>query len=212
MVRSAAIAGDAARRSFSVRRTSESWQSRFGESIALRYPRDVHLTDGFALTLTPMVPSDCQFLQRFLEAVPQPEQRFFREDASVAERVERWCTELDYRNVIPLLAWHGDQIVGDATLEQEPGLWTAHVAKVRLMVHPDFRRRGLGRRLLDELIELGRELGLHKLVYECAAEQRELTEHLMRSKFIPAARLADFIRDRNGRLHDMVILVRDLSR
>ncbi len=195
-----------------MRPMSEPWQSRFGDSVAARYPRDVQLNDSFALTLTPMVPSDWEYLERFLEAVPAPERRFFRQDVSVAERVEQWCSELDYRHVLPLLAWHGDRIVGDATLEQEPGLWTAHVAKVRLLVDPEFRRRGLGARLLRELIELARELGLHKLVYECAADQTELTEHLMRSKFIPAARLPDFIRDRDGSLHDMVILVRDLNR
>jgi len=124
--------------------------------------------------------------------------------------VRQWCLELDYRHVLPLLAWSGDRIVGDATLEQEPGLWTAHVGKVRLLVHPDFRGRGVGGRLLAEMVELARDLGLHKLVYECAAEQSELIDHLTRAKFVATARLPDFIRDRDGKLHDLLLLVRNL--
>jgi len=194
---------------------------QLGESIAGRYPREIEVAgrqDGgrqdagsTRLTLTPMVPSDWQFLETFLLAVPEVEQRFFRQDTTIAERVEQWCSELDYRHVLPLLAWSGDRIVADATLEQEPGLWTAHVAKIRLLVHPEFRRRGIGDRLLQELIELAHELGLHKLVYECAADQTELMDHLKRSKFISAARLPDFIRDRQGKLHDMALMVRSVT-
>ena len=120
-----------------------------GKSVlANRSPAAIRATSNLPtarrLTLTPMVPSDWQFLETFPPAVPESEQRFFRQDTTIAERVERWCSELDYRHVLPLLAWNGDRIVGDATLEQEPGLWTAHVAKIRLLVHPDFRRRGVG--------------------------------------------------------------------
>jgi GNAT superfamily N-acetyltransferase len=189
-----------------------SWDNHLGDSIGGRYPHDLELAAGRRLTLAPMVPSDWQYLEAFLHCVPEEEQRFFRRDASIAERVEQWCSELDYRHVFPLLAWEGDRIVGDATLEQEPGLWTAHVAKIRTLVHPDFRRRGIGGRLLGELVELARDLGVHKLVYECAAEQFELMDHLARRGFSPAARLADFIRDRSGQLHDMVLLLCDLNR
>lgn len=188
-----------------------SWDERLGKPIAERYPRELQLDDGLRLTLTPMVPSDWQYLESFLHAVPEPERKFFRQDSSIAERVEQWCSALDYRNLLPLLAWSGDRIVGDATLEQEPGLWTAHVAKIRILVHPDFRRQGIGGRLLNELVELARELGLHKLLVECAAEQIELMKHFDQCNFTASARLKDFIRDRSGKFHDMVLMVRDLS-
>lgn len=184
---------------------------QLGELIAGRYPREIDLSDGLRLTLTPMVPSDWQFLEVFLRAVPESEQRFFRQDTTIAERVRQWCSELDYRHVLPLLAWSGDRIVADAVLEQEPGLWTAHVAKIRMIVHPEYRRRGLGALLLQELIEFARRSGLHKLVFECAADQSALIGHLTHSHFIAAARLPDFIRDRDGRQHDMVLMVRDVA-
>jgi len=189
---------------------------QLGELIAGRYPREIDVADredagSGRLTLTPMVPSDWQFLETFLRAVPNAEQRFFRQDTTIAERVEQWCSELDYRHILPLLAWSGDRIVADAVLEQEPGLWSAHVGKIRMLMHPEFRRRGIGGRLLRELVELARELGLHKLVYECAADQTELMDHLKRCNFISAARLPDFIRDREGKLHDMVLMVRSVA-
>lgn len=184
---------------------------QLGELIAGRYPREIVVAEGQRLTVTPMVPSDWQFLETFLSAVPPREQQFFRQDTTIAERVEQWCSQLDYRHVLPLLAWSGDQIVADAVLEQEPGLWTAHVGKIRLVVHPEFRRRGIGNRLLQELTELAREAGLHKLIYECAADQTELMNHLGHCQFNSVARLSDFILDRHGKPHDMVLMVRDLA-
>ena len=62
--------------------------------------------------------------------------------------------------------------------------------------------------MLNSLIELAGDLGLRRLVYECAAEQKELMAFLMRLDFKPAATLPEFICDRSGQFHDMVFMVR----
>jgi RimJ/RimL family protein N-acetyltransferase len=179
-------------------------------SVLSRFPREIVIGDGTKLTLAQMVASDWQMLEDLLRATPDDERQFFRHDVSDAERVKQWCSQLDYRHNLPLLAWHGGQIVADATLEQEPGFWTAHVGKVRLLVRPDFRCRGVATTLMESLIELAGDLNLHRLVYECAVEQTDLMNFLMRLKFKPAATLPEFIRDRNGQFHDMVLLVHSL--
>src|SRR5580700_7956735 len=96
-------------------------QHELTECVSARFPREVDISDGTKLTLAPMVASDWQYLEDLLRTTPAAERRFFRHDVGDAERVERWCSELDYRNNLPLLAWHGGRIVADATLEQEPG-------------------------------------------------------------------------------------------
>lgn len=185
-----------------------SEEHQLADVVSSRYPQEVELGGGTKLTFAPMVASDWQFLEDLLRTTPDEERQFFRHDTSDAERVRLWCSQLDYRNVLPLLAWQGGRIVADATLEQETGFWTAHVAKVRLLVRPEFRRHGLGALMLKSLIEFAADLGLHRLVYECAAEQTELMSFLMRLEFKPAATLPQFIRDRNGQFHDMVFMVR----
>lgn len=182
----------------------------YADWIAQHYPGTIALADGTELSLTPMVPSDWELLERFLHDVPPEEKKFFRHEASEPARVERWCRELDYTHVLPLLVWSGDRIVADGILERDLGLWTSHVGKVRLVVHPELRGRGIGRALLRELIVAARHVRLHKLLAEVAAEQADMQGLLQSEGFSEAARLSQFVRDRNGQLHDLVMLVASL--
>ena len=89
-------------------------------AIANRFPRETVLGNGTEISLTRMVPSDWQFLEQFLKATPDEERRFFRREASVPERVERWCRELDYHHILPVLAWDRDRVVADGILQRAP--------------------------------------------------------------------------------------------
>ena len=177
------------------------------EHIASRYPRTIQIDATRQMTITPMVPSDWSMLGDFLEAIPSRDRKFFRHDLSDAARVERWCSQLDYWHILPILGWCDAHIVADATLQREPGLWTAHIAKIRLLLHPDYRQQGIGTQMVHELIELADELQLHKVVHECAAEQQDLISCLQKIGFQTAARLPNFIRDRDGNFHEMVLMV-----
>ena len=181
------------------------------EYISAHFPQEISLRDGTELTLAPMVPSVWPMMEEFVGATPDEERKFFRHEASDPALVQRWCSELDYRHTLPLLAWHSDEVAADATLQREAGIWTAHVGRMRLLVRPEFRRRGLGERMLHETIKLAAELGLHKLVHECAAEQENLIGLLSALGFHEAARLPDFIRDQHGAYHDMVLMIRELE-
>ena len=177
------------------------------ELIAAGYPQETTIGEWSDITLAPMVPSDWQFLERFLRDTPHQERRFFRHEASDPALVERWCSELDYRHILPLLAWRGDRIIADGILHREPGLWTSHVGRLRLLVHPDYRRAGVGTQIIQNLIGVADGLGLHKLLYECAEGQVELISFLERVGFKQAAYLPEFIRDCDGQFHDMVLMV-----
>ena len=176
-----------------------------------RYPREVRLRDGAELTLAPLVASDGPMLEHLLHAIPPEEQRFFRRESSEAGRVERWCRELDYDHYFPLVAWDGGEIVADGVLEREPGLWTSHVGRFRVMVHPDYRRRGLATRIARELIDVARDLHLHKLMCETAGRQESEIALARSLGFEEAARLPEFICDRDAQLHELVLLIKNLG-
>lgn len=180
------------------------------ERITSRFPQAIRTRDGAELTVTPLVPSDWPFLESFLRGIPQDEQNYLRHDIREPGLVERWCATLDYNHVLPALAWKGDRIVADGVLYREPGLWTAHVGKMRLVVDPEFRGQGIGREMTQLLIQLARDLGLHKVVTECAAEQETLKAFMKHLGFEEVARLPEFVRDRQGRFHDMAVLVYSL--
>lgn len=179
--------------------------------VSTNYPKEVKLSDETEVTLTPMVPSDWQLVGEFLSSIPEEDRLFLRHDISDPEIVERWCAELDYKHVLPLLAWVDGRVVADGTLNQDPGLWTAHLGKLRVLVRPEYRRKGLGAIITRELIAVATAQGLHKAVVECASEQQDLIGFLGDEDFREAARLDGFVNDRNGNSHAMVIMVRDLT-
>lgn len=179
----------------------------FDERLTDRYPKRIECSDGETHVVTPMVPSDWQSVERFLASIPDCERRFFRYDMSDSQRVEQWCAMLNYREVLPLLAWDGERIAADIALQLDPGQWTSHIGKLRLLVHPDYRSRGVGRALLREMVDVARCIGLHKLIHECAAPQMELITLLQETGFSEAARVPGFIRDHDGGIHDLVVML-----
>lgn len=181
------------------------------ESVLARYPHTFQLGDDNLYTVTPMVPSDWPMLAEFVRATPDQERRFFRYDMDDQARVEWWCSQLNYHELIPLLVWHEDQIIADGILERDAGIWTSHVGRIRLLVHPDWRQKGVGQALIQELIELGTQLKLHRLVYECASDQPALLALLAKNGFRTAATIKEHLLDGAGILHDMHVMIYDLS-
>jgi mycothiol synthase len=58
----------------------------------------------------------------------------------------------------------GGRITGTSSLRWERSPYNRHLADVRVMVHPDHRRRGVGRRLLRPAAELARRSGRSQLL------------------------------------------------
>jgi ribosomal protein S18 acetylase RimI-like enzyme len=80
------------------------------------------------------------------------------------------------------------------------------VGEVRLVVAPDRRGTGLGRRLARHAVTCGIESGLSKLVVEVVAEQGAALGLFTDLGFTGEALLEDHIRDRSGELRDLLVL------
>lgn len=80
----------------------------------------------------------------------------------------RWDSEEQYAFGFPegsqLVAVWGEIVCGYAELHQPTPLETnQHVAEISLAVHPNYRRHGIGRRLLEAVCEKAREQKKHKI-------------------------------------------------
>jgi GNAT superfamily N-acetyltransferase len=119
--------------------------------------------------------------------------------------------DLDYERVLPLLVLVDGRVVGDATLHRRRLGWTRHLGKVRLVIDPQYRQKGLGSLLVKELIEIGKGLKLERLVVELTGGQQAALVAFRHLGFERAAVLYRHVKDRAGRPQDLVILIRDLE-
>ena len=85
-----------------------------------------------------------------------------------------------YANATFLVAWLDDKIVGTGALVPR----TDGVAEiVRMSVAPDLRRRGVGRLILQQIVERAQAAGYRQIILETTATWREVIEFYQRCGF-----------------------------
>jgi len=175
-----------------------------------RFPKEVTVKDGKSYTLRPLLPMDRERLWDFFKDIPEEDRMFLKHDVSREETIITWCTHIDYEKVLPILALDGDNVAADATLHQDRGGWQSHIGTVRIVVHPEHRRKGLATALITELMELAVFTGVDYLEAECLADQEPMLRFFERLGFNETFRLPNRVRDRRMNYHDLVILSYEL--
>lgn len=176
-----------------------------------RYPKRARLGDRTQVTLRPMVKKDQRALYEFFRRVPREDLLFLRDDVLRPGTIQSWVDELDYGRVLPFLALVDGRVVGDATLHRRALGWTRHLGKVRLVIDPQYRQKGLGSLLIKELIEIAKGLKLERLVVELMGSQQAALAAFRHLGFERAAVLYHHVKDRAGRPQDLVIMIHDLE-
>jgi len=176
------------------------------DSILEQYPKEIPLKNGFKSVLRPLKPADEGAFQDYLLAVPEQARRFIKHRVTEPAVIREWCQSIDLGRNLPLLALGGNRIIGDATLHQQLGGWKRHIGRVSVLVHPQFRGRGLAKALVVEVIELARSIGLEKLEAEFIGEQETAIKMFGLLGFAPLLRLPDYVRDMKAISHDYVLM------
>ncbi|WP_270889621.1 GNAT family N-acetyltransferase [Pedococcus sp. 5OH_020] len=159
-----------------------------------RHPRGVR-----ALT-----PADAAAFARFVTAVPEGERRFLKEALDASDT--GWVTMLAEPASRRLVAvGPTGEIVGLAGVFRGRG-WSSHVAELRVLVASGQRRRGVGRALARAALITALQWGCSHAYIEVVAEQEGLVAMFQDLGFEPEALLPDFVRDGEGRFHDLLLL------
>lgn len=183
----------------------------FEEIIRDRYPKSTKLEDGTELVLRAQQADDRDRLLRFFRAVPERDRMFLADDVTDEKVIERWIGEADFSQVLPVLALKGDEVVADATLHRQKGGWIAHVARIRVVVHPNYRGRGIAALLIRELMDMSTDVGLAALDAEFMPEQQAAMHTFERLGFVKVAELPGHVLDRHGASHDLIIMSYELQ-
>ena len=118
----------------------------------------------------------------------------------------QWCRKLNFDENLPLLLFHGQKIIGCATLHQRRGGWKRHIGVVTLLTHPNYRGRDITRILVGELIELAQYSGLSKLEVELTGERKIAIRGLEQLGFSRYLELPDYVLDMKAVTHDYLLM------
>ena len=172
----------------------------------LIYRQVFTLKDGARILLRPLTPDDRQALLDLYAPVTQDDLRYMRDNVREPELINDWMDHLDYTRVFPLVAVFGSRIVGSATLHFNTGP-QRHRAEVRIFLSKDFRRRGVGHRLLQGLIELAKRHNLYMLEAEIVSDQNHIIRSFQALGFETRTIYADYFMLPDGDLRDVAHLI-----
>lgn len=171
------------------------------------FPKEITLRDGTSYTIRPLTSGDADQLHAFFQNIPKEDRLFLRDDVSDKSVIDGWCQNLNFDSVIPLVAEIDGQIVGETSLHLERRRWMSHIGRARLVVHPDFRRKGLALSMMGEIIEVALHTGVvEQVVSECMETQVGAIRMCEQAGFIQRAVMPKFVRDLAGDRHDLVVL------
>ena len=155
---------------------------------------------------------DAEAMLRFARALPEHDLLFLSRDIKHRKVVDAWLDSVGDGFIDSFIAEDGDAVVGTCALVRDPLGWSTHVGEIRLLVSPQLRGQGVGRRLLEEMFKVAETRELKKLVAQMTPDQRGAIALFEESGFRGEALLRDHVQDRQGQLHDLAILSLDVSR
>ena len=162
------------------------------------YPKTVNLKDGEEVVLRTLQPGDEKRLSDFFSGLPLKDRLFLKHDVTDPETIKSWVNTIDHEKIISIVALKGDQIIGDATLHRNKFGWFRHVGEIRLVTHPDYRRKGLGVLLNKEIFFIALTLKLEKIIAMMVEDQHAAVRVFTLLGFEKEAVLKDHIMDHKG--------------
>jgi len=176
------------------------------------YPKEITLLDGAGLALRPMTKDDQYDLYTFFISLSEEDRRFLRNDVTDRKVIEKWARNLNYANVLPILAEYNGKIVANVTLHYQTFGWGRHIGEVRVTIAPEFQGRGLGSLLLGEISKLAAKSEVKKLLARIVTTRSPVIKAFERSGFKQVAVLKDFVKDVYQRRYaDIALLVKEIA-
>lgn len=163
------------------------------------------------VTLRLITPDDVEKALQFARALPEEDLMFLTIDITDAAVMEQYMRGVEADRALTVLAEVDGRFVGYGSLIFNQLHWTRHLGEIRLLIGPELRGQGLGRILANEVFQLAQEKGLQKVIARMATEQRGAVQVFERLGFSAEAMLNDFVMDRKGRTHDLLVMSYDVT-
>lgn len=163
------------------------------------------LKDGTLINVRESVSTDFEKFLEFFRSLPEEDRQYLRIDVTDPKYVRLRMNPGPFQWCWRIVAEKDGKIYGDATLCGHRNGWMRHAAEIRCIIHPDFRRKGLGALLLRELF-LKCLSDKMEMIYCCVVpEQKTAITVLERLGFKRTMVRTNHIKDIQGRRRDLYI-------
>jgi len=176
------------------------------ETALESYPKAVALKSGVSLTLRPLVSTDYKALCAFFKALPSEDLIFLKERISDPKVIRRWCKKIDHGHTLHLLAFADKKIVGLASLNQDLGGWKRHIGRFNVHTLPEYRGKGIGRKMVNEIIDVARQCGLMWLEAELFDKQQAAIKMFGLLGFSNVLCRPGYVKDMQSVTHDYILM------
>ena len=166
---------------------------------------------GRTITLRLMQPTDRDAVLAFAQSLPADDLLFLPIDISHPKVVDGWMRSIGSGRTATVVAEAEGRLIGMGTLVRSETTWARHLGNMRLLVSPDARGIGLGALLANEIFSLAQADGMQKIVAQMAAEERAAVAVFERLGFRAEALMTDYVMDRDGRTHDLIVMSYDMT-
>lgn len=174
------------------------------------YPKIVNL-NGSKYNFRLMEAKDRNTILNLARTMSEAELSFMRRDITQPEAVDDWIRDIETNRAISILVEDQGRVVAYGTLYYNQLFWSRHLAEIRVVVTSAYRNRGLGSRLTKELVNCAKELKLDKVLAYTAVEDKVAQRMMQSIGFEAEALLTDWIKTRDDRTHDLVIMSTSLA-
>lgn len=181
------------------------------ELVLQKIPKEIKLKDGSRCKTRPLRKDDEKAFHEFFLSVPAQERMFIKHRVTEPEVIRNWCQNIDLGRNLPLLALIDGKVIACATLHQQLGGWKRHIGRVSVLVHPQYRGRGVARAMIAEIIDVAHHIGLEKVEAEFIGGQDAAIKMFAMLGFSNLLRLENYVKDMQAIAHDYVLMGLDLK-
>ncbi len=175
------------------------------------YPQNVDCK-GTSIRLNTFQPGDMAAVEAFARTVPDHDLVFLGRDIRHPKVIKAWAEAILEGDIVSLIAWHGDKVVGTTAIVRDRLGWSPHVAELRLLVAEDLRGNGLGRTMLQHSFTMAVDSGAEKLFARMTPDQKGAIAMFEEMGFRGEALLRDHVRDGQGDVHDLAVYSLNVGR
>jgi len=165
------------------------------------------LRDGTELTIRDLTMEDVDLSHEFFLSLSEEERRYLRSDVTNIEHVRERIKVTESGNIIRRIAFIGDEMVGDGSLEISTEEWKGGTGHLRLLIPEAYRDSDVDAVLVSDLYDAAKERQLKNIITKLMRPQKEVIKMYEHLGFSIEGILSDYLIDQTGEEQDMVILI-----